>query len=128
MLFFHATATEYIALFASKRCVDGSVSGFVVISVLNISFNAWVSSLFGHFLVKVVCVLSLHVPGPCFVICRKIILAFSARVAYLSGKWGSCVVLVVMLFLSFRDVGLSWGLLVIVRPNTNSSLFGLLCY
>ena len=69
VLFFHATAREYIALFASQRYVDGSVSGFVVISVLNISFNAWVSSLFGHFLVKVVCILSLHVPGPCCFIC-----------------------------------------------------------
>ena len=32
-----------------------------------------------------------------------------------------------MLFLSCRDVSLSWGLLVIIRPNANSSLLCLLC-
>ena len=72
----------YIAKLTSHRYSLGCVDDFVVISNQLITLRVSISSLFGHFLVNVVCYLFFK---PCSFGSRKIALAWFNRSVYLSG-------------------------------------------
>ena len=79
---FQDTAVVYIAQWTSHRYSLVCVDGFIVMSILLITFRVSSSSLFGHFLVNVVCCLFFK---SCSFASRKVVLAWFNRSVYLSG-------------------------------------------